>query len=78
LAAHSDVFIGMFHSGMKEETTGIIKIDDMNSKTTEALLEYLHTESVSNLDEVALELFKAADKYKITRLMVTNSAQFVK
>jgi hypothetical protein len=58
----------MFTSGMKEETTGIVEIADIDAKTIKALIEYLHKESVENFSEVAFELFKAAHKYDIEGL----------
>jgi hypothetical protein len=68
LAAHSEVFKKMLTSSMKEETTVVIEIYDFNVKTINALIEYLHKDSVDNLSEVAFELFKVAHKYGIKGL----------
>jgi hypothetical protein len=62
----------MFTSGMKEQTTGVVEIADLDVKTMQAFVEYLHTEFVENLSEVALELFKLADKYMVDGLKVSE------
>jgi hypothetical protein len=62
----------MFTSGMKEETTGVIEIENFDAKTIKALIEYLHKECVDDLSDVAVELFKAADKYSIKGLKVSR------
>jgi hypothetical protein len=56
---------------MKEQSTGVVEIADFDAKTIKALVEYLYKRSVENLSEVALELFKAADKYSIEGLKVS-------
>lgn len=58
-------------SGVEEEAINEIKIYDFDAKTIKALIEYLHKQSVDNLNEVAFELFKAADKYDIEGLKVS-------
>lgn len=72
LTAHSDVFKRMLESNMKEGSTDQIEIKDFDVKTIEALIEYLHFESVDRLSGVALELFKLADVYNINRLKVSK------
>jgi hypothetical protein len=62
----------MLESNMKEGHTNVIEINDFDVKTIEALVEYLHLESVSNLSDVALELFKLADVYNISGLKVSK------
>jgi hypothetical protein len=61
----------MFTSGMKEQATGVVEITDFDVKTIKALIEYLHKQSVDDLSEIAVELFKAADKYNIEGLKVS-------
>jgi hypothetical protein len=61
----------MFKSGMKEQATGVVEMKDIDVKTMKAFVEYLHKQSVENLNEVALELFKIADKYSIEGLKVS-------
>jgi hypothetical protein len=72
LTAHSKVFKDMFTSGMKEQATSVIEITDFDVKTMKAFIEYLHTDFVENLSEVAFELFKAADKYMVDGLKVSE------
>jgi hypothetical protein len=60
----------MLKSDMKEKNTGLIEIDNFDVKTIEAFVEYLHLESVTNLNNVALELFKLADMYNVSGLKV--------
>jgi hypothetical protein len=57
---------------MKEQATGVVELHNFNVKTINALIEYLHKESVDHLSEVAVELFKAADKYSIKGLKVSK------
>jgi len=47
-------------------------MNDFNVKTIKALIEYLHLESVNNLSDVALELFKLADMYEINEFKVNK------
>jgi hypothetical protein len=60
----------MFTHDTQEATSGIIEIEDIDANTMEAFVEYLHTESVKNISEIAFELFKTADKYGIDGLKV--------
>jgi hypothetical protein len=70
LTAQSDIFKRMLESNMKEKSTGVIEFYDVDVKTIEAFIEYLHLESVQNLNDVALELFYFADEYNISGLKV--------
>jgi hypothetical protein len=56
---------------MKEQATGVVEMKDIDVKTMTAFVEYLYKQSVDNLNEVALELFKTADKYSIEGLKVS-------
>jgi hypothetical protein len=62
----------MFSLNTQEAATGIVEIEGIKANTMKALIEYLHTESVTNLDKIALEVFKAADMYCIDGLMVSQ------
>jgi hypothetical protein len=54
----------------KEVQTGTIEITDAKAVVIEALVEYMHRGDVKNLDSVAVELFKMADKYDVEPLKV--------
>jgi len=43
--------------------------DETKAKVIEALLNWMHFLNVDNLDEIACDLYKAADKYQIIALM---------
>jgi len=74
LAAQSEVFKCMFSMDNTEESkTGIVKIQDISATVMEAVVQFLHLGAVENLDEIAEELFVAADKYAIHDLKVQCS-----
>lgn len=60
----------MLMSDMKETSTGIIRMEDVDVNIMDAFIEYLHLKSVHNLDEIAVGLFDLADKYQISDLKV--------
>ncbi|TRY75733.1 hypothetical protein TCAL_09852 [Tigriopus californicus] len=77
LAASSDVFMAMFLDGKHQESqTNEVRIDDVDPKTLEKLLEYLYHDNIEDLDGLAYELICAADKYNMANLkaFATNSA----
>lgn len=63
LAARSPVFEAMFADDMEEARTGIVKIEDFNSKTMRQLLRFAYCLEVADLEEIAHDLMYAADKY---------------
>jgi len=67
LATASEVFRAMFQHEMKESLDGAVEICDIESKTLDALLEYIYTENVTK-DRCTVKLLMAADKYQIFRL----------
>lgn len=69
LTAYSEVFKSML-TNSNQESIDVVNIDEFDAKTINALIEYLHKESVDDLSEVAVELFKAANKYGIKGLEV--------
>jgi hypothetical protein len=71
LAANSPVFERMFlTTACKEVQTGIVEIKDTKATVIEALIEYMHCGTVENLEPIAIELFKVADKYDVQPLKV--------
>jgi hypothetical protein len=70
LAARSDVFAAMFEmSGSTEETTGEVKIKDIDAKTMKSFLMYMYQNRVLKQD-ADMNLLFAADKYNIADLVL--------
>jgi hypothetical protein len=57
-------------SGRVGDEINAIQVNDVKADVTEALIEYAHLKSISNLDLVARNLFVVADKYKIIDVKV--------
>ncbi|KAK4026244.1 hypothetical protein OUZ56_015258 [Daphnia magna] len=70
LAARSPVFAAMFRNGMKEETTGQVKIEDCEPDVFKQLLHYIYSGKTSTplTDTMVQSLFVVADKYDIQDL----------
>lgn len=68
LRARSPVFATMLE--VQEDTDHELKIDNMDSRIVEAMLSFLYTNQVKNLDDVALKLLEAAERYDITQLKI--------
>jgi len=69
LMSCSDVFRRMLScSNSTESKTGIIKINDIKPAVIEALLKWIYQAEIVNMEEVADDLYRAADKYDIDLL----------
>ncbi|XP_033221404.1 leucine-zipper-like transcriptional regulator 1 homolog [Belonocnema kinseyi] len=68
LAARSPVFRGMLMSNMKEALSNFVEIKDMSADVFEELLRHMYTGKVENLQNLGLEILKAADKYDLDHL----------
>ncbi|KAK1644235.1 hypothetical protein QYE76_062040 [Lolium multiflorum] len=74
LAARSPVFRAEFLSPMKESTaTGPIRIDDMEAQVFKALLTFMYTDALPDMDQqeeyaMTQHLLIAADRYGLDRL----------
>lgn len=68
LAQRCDHFGAMFRSGMRESVELTIPIQDISRPVFLMLLEYLYTDSVKIEVERAIELYIAADIYRLERL----------
>ncbi|CAO1432572.1 unnamed protein product [Diamesa tonsa] len=69
LSARSPVFMKMFESNMKEAADNKVEINDVDPDVFEQLLIFIYSGKIPvNLDLYAMELFVAADKYKIEDL----------
>lgn len=72
LAARSSVFMAELFGPMKEEAT-CVRIDDMEAKVFKAMLHFIYTDSLPEIDdseamEMAQHLLVAADRYNLERL----------
>lgn len=69
LVSRSSVFAAMFErSGMQESQNNRINITDIQANIMEEMLRYMYTGKVLNLNELAGDLFEAADKYDLREL----------
>jgi len=66
LMACSDVFYRMFScANSTEAKTGIVKIEDTKPEIINALVSWIYQVEVENMEDVAMDLYRAADKYDI-------------
>ncbi|KAL6907736.1 hypothetical protein ACP4OV_001906 [Aristida adscensionis] len=73
LATRSPVFMAELFGSMKEGTSACVRIDDMEVRVFRALLHFIYTDWVPEIDEadmvaVAQHLLVAADMYGLERL----------
>ena len=70
LAARSEVFAAMFQHFTKEHLTGVVDVPDVEPVVFKELLRYIYTGLVplQRMDEVAVGLLAAADKYLLGKL----------
>ncbi|GBO19996.1 Speckle-type POZ protein [Araneus ventricosus] len=69
LSVRSPVFEAMFTRDMREKTSNIVDIPDLNAETLNRLLLYIYKNTVQELQwESAMDLFRAADKYQLLDL----------
>uniref|UniRef100_A0A0D9WT22 BTB domain-containing protein n=1 Tax=Leersia perrieri TaxID=77586 RepID=A0A0D9WT22_9ORYZ len=70
LAARSPVFMAEFFGNMKEASSGIVMVQDMEVTVFQAMLHFIYTGTVPELDQelMAMHLLAAADRYGLHRL----------
>jgi speckle-type POZ protein len=75
LAARSPVFMAEFFGDMKEKCSQRVEVRDMEAAVFKALLHFIYTDTVAELDEkdeaatvMAQHLLAAADRYGLDRL----------
>ncbi|GIX69772.1 TD and POZ domain-containing protein 5 [Caerostris extrusa] len=69
LCARSAVFRAMLTNEMKEKSTEIIRIDDLEDNIVHHFLLFLYTDDIKNLlSDTVKELYYAADKYDVPLL----------
>jgi len=71
LSSRSQVFATMFTSNMAEKQLKRVIMKDISSKAVEGLLKFMYTDDISSdIITTVKELLMAADKYRISRLLV--------
>lgn len=65
----SSVLKAMLSIDMKEAKEGIILINDIEYDVLYEMVRYLYYDEVKRMDELALDLLVAADKYDIPKLL---------
>ncbi|XBI12919.1 hypothetical protein VPH35_139722 [Triticum aestivum] len=83
-AARSPVFMAEFFGDMKEKSSWIVEIKDMEAAVFGALLEFIYTDNVPELDReleavatMAQHLLAAADRYGLDRLKIICEGKLV-
>jgi speckle-type POZ protein len=77
IAARSPVFMAEFFGHMREASAGRVVIKDMDPQAFKAMLQFIYTDTVPELDQeleavaaMAQQLLVAADRYGLDRLKV--------
>lgn len=68
LAARSDVFAAMFSYEMEESQSNRVALTDIGHDVLQEILHFIYTSKAPNLDQMAHDLLKAADKYALETL----------
>lgn len=68
LASQSPVFKRMFAADMRERSSNVVEISDIEPAVMSDLLAYIYTGNAPNLSRLAKELLNAANKYELPRL----------
>uniref|UniRef100_A0A0K0EVZ5 Speckle-type POZ protein-like (inferred by orthology to a human protein) n=1 Tax=Strongyloides venezuelensis TaxID=75913 RepID=A0A0K0EVZ5_STRVS len=68
LAARSPVFHEIFTSTSDNSLTNIIEIKDFNVEVVEKMLIYIYTDKVSDIQNMADQMFEIANKYELDKL----------
>ncbi|TVU24176.1 hypothetical protein EJB05_26579, partial [Eragrostis curvula] len=74
LAARSPVFMAELFGSMKEKSTTSVRIEDMEARVFKALLHFIYTDSLPEIDEeedvtvMSQHLLVAADRYSMERM----------
>ena len=69
LGARSLVFRRMFDTDMKEASSGVITVNDIDVEAVEAMIEFIYTDGVTKDVEDTAMLLYAADKYELKGLL---------
>ena len=68
LSARSSVFLAMFQSDLTETQTNTLKIEGIEPAVFKEVLRFIYTDEVEQLDELAVELLAAAERYMLNLL----------
>jgi len=71
LAGRSTVFKAMFSYNLKEKRSSTVVIEDFEENTVIELIHYIYSGQVRNLNNQAIKLISAADKYDLKELKAT-------
>ena len=71
LAGRSTVFKAMFSNDLKEKRSSKVVIEDLEENTVTELIHYIYSGQVRNLNDQAIKLIAAADKYDLRELKET-------
>ena len=78
LAAHSDYFAALFNGEWTESKNSELPINDIKYDVMVKLIGFLYTPKIEITSiEVALELFKAADKYQIPHVKLVAAKYII-
>merc|ERR1712048_730873 len=70
LASISPVFEAMFsHCDLLETRSKTIKIEDAKPPAVKAMIDFAYSNEVPDIDNIALDLLKLADKYNMADLL---------
>lgn len=68
LAARSSIFADMFEAQMRDSRTSDVSVVEIEECVMRELLRYVYADRVENIDDIAIRLLVAADRYKIEGL----------
>ncbi|XP_017494731.1 PREDICTED: speckle-type POZ protein-like, partial [Rhagoletis zephyria] len=76
ICARSPVFAAMFSNECKESKENKVTISDISVEVFKEVLQFIYTNHVNQMEEYAMELLIAADKYQISELK-SNCTNFI-
>uniref|UniRef100_A0A0N5BS25 BTB domain-containing protein n=1 Tax=Strongyloides papillosus TaxID=174720 RepID=A0A0N5BS25_STREA len=68
LAARSPVFCKLFKNTFEKSRTNFIEIKDFRVEVVREMLRYIYTDEVSDIQNMANEIFEIANKYELQKL----------
>ena len=77
LRARSPVFDAMFKADMKENASGVVTIDNIDSRVLSDMLLFIYTGIAPEIDEHVNDLLNIAEKYELHQLKVSIGEKLV-